>query len=169
MRYLNPTRWRDDGGWHVIFPTCKNCNKNGPKIKILSLRGICRACFNAEQLWFTSVPKPPSPTLKKKTSYGADKARLWRKKVREQVMAQYGGVCVCCGEDNIAFLAIDHILDDGKQERKALNVGGGYRFYRILLSRGCPKDRYQVLCHNCNWAKHIEGTCPHKKDLLTVS
>ena len=79
----------------------------------------------------------------------------------------YGGEnsqCVCCGERESIFLAIDHIYNNGAEERKKLkNVGitGGAAFYFWLRKNGYPKG-YQVLCYNCNIGKYRCGECPHK-------
>jgi hypothetical protein len=30
--------------------------------------------------------------------------------------------------------------------------------------QGFPKDRFQLLCHNCNMGKHMNGgICPHQQ------
>lgn len=78
----------------------------------------------------------------------------------------YGGKCVCCEESNIIFLTIDHVLEDGAEERRDINKSGGPKFYRWLKKQGYPKDNYQVLCFNCNFAKHVLGVCPHQANKL---
>lgn len=64
-------------------------------------------------------------------------------------------VCACCSESIYAFLCIDHI--DGCPE--------GYKrprhIYNFLTKAGFPPG-YQVLCYNCNNAKHTQGVCPHQ-------
>jgi hypothetical protein len=32
-----------------------------------------------------------------------------------------------------------------------------------VKAAGYPKDRYQLLCHNCNMAKGFYGLCPHQE------
>jgi hypothetical protein len=81
------------------------------------------------------------------------------KALREQILREYGGVCVCCGESEPKFLSIDHINNDGAEHRK--EVGHGGRLYRWLRRNGFPKDNYQLLCMNCNFAKGRYGLCPH--------
>ena len=85
-------------------------------------------------------------------------------KMKLEVFAAYGGsVCACCGYVGHAdFLAIDHINNGGSHERKRLGMTGGYRFYCFLKRNNWPTG-YQVLCHNCNFAKGMNGgICPHK-------
>ena len=83
---------------------------------------------------------------------------------RDQVFAAYGGYkCACCGETEQMFLSIDHIDNNGAEERKSgLYAGSGYSFYRWLRKTGFPSG-YQVLCMNCNVGKHKNGgVCPHQ-------
>ena len=83
---------------------------------------------------------------------------------RDQVFAAYGGYkCACCGESERLFLSIDHIDNNGAEERKSgLYSGSGYSFYRWLRKFGFPAG-YQVLCMNCQVGKHKNGgVCPHQ-------
>lgn len=80
---------------------------------------------------------------------------------RESVLEQFGKVCVCCGETEYDFLTLDHIHGGGEAERRKYN---GWVFWCMVLKKGCPKDIYQVLCMNCNWAKGTSGECPHKRN-----
>lgn len=83
-----------------------------------------------------------------------------RRKLRQEMISKYGGKCICCGEDNIIFLAMDHKNDDGVQERKKFNLRSSAEFYYFIKKQGFPK-KYQILCYNCNWAK-ARGGCPHQ-------
>lgn len=73
------------------------------------------------------------------------------------VLDRYGKVCVQCGFDDHRALQIDHVNDNGAEERKSL--GGqnfsGWRFYEWLIKNGLP-DGYQTLCANCNNIKQWE-------------
>jgi hypothetical protein len=70
-----------------------------------------------------------------------------------EMLAAYGGCCVRCGMDNPLVLDIDHINDDGAAERKT--GVHGWQLYRKLRRAGYPRDRYQLLCRNCNWLKEM--------------
>ena len=79
-------------------------------------------------------------------------------------------VCIGCWEETTTeFLTLDHINNDGNKHRKKLRGsnkhGGGTHFYRWLRRNNYPKDNFQILCMNCNWARHNEDDkiCPHKK------
>jgi hypothetical protein len=83
---------------------------------------------------------------------------------RDQVFAAYGGYkCNCCGESEPMFLSIDHIDNNGAEERRSgLYAGSGIGFYMWLRKSGFPSG-YQVLCMNCNTGKHKNGgVCPHQ-------
>ena len=77
--------------------------------------------------------------------------------------------CVCCGVKGSEFLAIDHIKGrremDSEPELK--NIGyssklNSKKFYVWLRNNNFPKG-FQILCHNCNFAKGKLGKCPHQK------
>lgn len=76
-----------------------------------------------------------------------------RKSVRIETLMQYGGKCAKCGIDDIEVLDLDHIYDDGAEERRK-NLFA-YNLCRKLKKEGFPKGRYQVLCKNCNWKKEL--------------
>jgi len=87
---------------------------------------------------------------------------LDRLKVKEEVLRHYGGgvpKCSCCKIVGSVFLNVDHIDGGGTQHVKNLGLKGGTDFYRWLRKSGYPGG-YQVLCFNCNFAKHILGSCP---------
>jgi len=79
-------------------------------------------------------------------------------RAKAQVFEAYGNKCNCCGEVNLKFLTVDHVLNDCYLDRYTR----GSAWYRRVLKLGCPKDRYQLLCFNCNCGRyHNGGVCPH--------
>jgi hypothetical protein len=68
--------------------------------------------------------------------------------------------CSCCGERELAFLAMDHIHGNGHVDRKRKLVG--IRLWSYLKTNNYPSG-FQVLCMNCNWGKYTNGVCPHQK------
>ena len=55
-------------------------------------------------------------------------------RARLKVLAHYSGGtmrCVCCGEDKLPFLALDHVGGGGATHRK--DIGSGDQFYRWLI------------------------------------
>jgi len=85
-------------------------------------------------------------------------SRVHQQKIKAEVIGHYGCACACCGENRLVFLVIDHVNGGGEKQRS--KVGWGTQFYRWLRKNNYP-DGYQVLCHNCNFAKRM-GVCPHK-------
>lgn len=82
--------------------------------------------------------------------------------MKARVLGSYGDRCKCCGEAKTEFLVIDHIKNDGNTHRKQLKRAG-ISLYSWLIKNEFPAG-FQVLCHNCNWAKHTPGRCPHCED-----
>jgi hypothetical protein len=100
-----------------------------------------------------------------KYAHDLEKARQWRQKEKQTLMDAYGGKCVCCGEDRLEFLTIDHKHGGGCAHRKSLGKWGkGGHFYEWLKIHGYPQEDYQALCYNCNCARaqSIDGRCPHE-------
>ena len=90
----------------------------------------------------------------------------YRLAIKEEVLNSYGGKCACCGENNLLFLTLDHIYNDGSQHRKKLMaIGNG--FYLKIRKLGYPKGSLQILCWNCHYAKTYFGVCPHKEVIPT--
>ena len=87
------------------------------------------------------------------------KANNERRKLKLEIISNYGNQCACCGEKRYEFLCIDHINGDGKQHRKSL--GSSSKMYTDIKRQGFPKDRFRLLCHNCNMSFGFYGFCPH--------
>lgn len=77
-----------------------------------------------------------------------------------EVIQHYGGVCICCGEDNPAFLTIAHINDDGAAQKK-LTGNKGKPFWQV--KKNDFPDDLTLECFNCNCAKALRGACPHQE------
>lgn len=74
-----------------------------------------------------------------------------------KAMQPYGLKCACCNENELAFLTIDHVNNDGYLTPLKTSLA----LYRLVIKEGWPKQ-YRVLCFNCNTGRHINGgTCPH--------
>jgi hypothetical protein len=96
----------------------------------------------------------------KNRAYQAKWRRDEYRRLRLAGIGHYGGVCVCCGEAEFAFLCIDHVNGGGNAHRREL--GNRVDIYRWLKRAGYPAEGFQVLCHNCNFAKSVHGICPHQ-------
>lgn len=82
---------------------------------------------------------------------------------RLTALQAYGGekpACVCCGETVLLFLSLDHVDGGGRKHRQETGGGGFY----IWLQRHDYPAGFQVLCHNCNLGRQLNGgTCPHQE------
>jgi hypothetical protein len=83
-------------------------------------------------------------------------------KRRYEALCYYGGnppKCACCGETKIEFLSFDHINGGGLKHLRQIGRGNLMLWIR---KNNYPKG-FQILCHNCNFAKGHYGKCPHQK------
>jgi len=65
---------------------------------------------------------------------------------RRDILNELGNRCVCCGDTEGMYLEVDHVFNDGKTDRAPT-------IKKIRKNR----ERYQLLCCNCNRAKHKNG------------
>lgn len=115
----------------------------------------CRMCKNCP----TSIASDRHNQQKR---LYASKARVRNKQL---VLDAYGGVCKCCGEEEAAFLVVDHIDNDGARHREEIGrgrrkIGSGSVIHEWLVRNQFPPG-FQLLCANCNTAKASLGYCPH--------
>ena len=84
-----------------------------------------------------------------------------RQNLKFQVISHYSNdkiKCVQCGFGDIRALEVDHIDNNGAEERKRLfgsRMCAGTTFYRWLRQNNYPEG-YQILCANCNRIKQFE-------------
>ena len=127
---------------------CKECAaKTRNSLNLKKAQGICTLC---------DQPAAPNRIT---CHHHIEEARLRYRKLREEAFIAYGGIkCACCGTTHFVFLALDHVNNDGAACRKKNDNGSGLLYK--LRRNGWPPG-FQVLCHNCNYAKQF-GPCPHK-------
>lgn len=75
--------------------------------------------------------------------------------MRNKVLQNLGGKCVCCGYDkDLRGMVLDHINGDGSEDRKKLGARIA-RYYSKHLDEA--KIKLQVLCATCNQIKAYEN------------
>lgn len=96
-------------------------------------------------------------------------AEIIRHERRKRILEHYGGKCSCCGEAEFIFLSIDHINGGGNEHRRQIGnnpdsrCGSSSTQFAIWIETNNYPDTLQILCHNCNMGKHLNGgVCPHK-------
>lgn len=76
-----------------------------------------------------------------------------RLRLKIKVFDHYGATCVHCNLDDITFLTLDHIANDGNKQRSEAGLkASGSAFYYWLQRNDYPSI-VQVLCMNCNFIK----------------
>lgn len=85
-----------------------------------------------------------------------EQQRIYDLKLKIKIIEAYGNKCICCNEKSIEFLTI---YSSGKKTDKK----SGGKLYRWLIKNNFPKDKYQLLCYNCNSSNSLFGYCPHNK------
>jgi hypothetical protein len=94
-----------------------------------------------------------------------DHMRLWKPRIRAELKIEVynalGPYCACCGETEERFLTIDHIEGGGSKHRDLLKRRTEL-LYMSIKKAGFPKDKYRILCMNCNWATKPGKPCPHE-------
>lgn len=84
--------------------------------------------------------------------------RKERENLKMEVLGRYSGnkiCCAICGFDDTRALQIDHIDNNGAEERREVlgnRLCAGTTFYRWVRRQNYPEG-YQVLCANCNIIK----------------
>jgi hypothetical protein len=137
---------------------CKDClislnENNTNKYDIVAAQYVCKRCRKIRD----------KKRYENRRELIRSKQRMYDLSVKIKIIMAYGGKCECCGENNIEFLTIDHIHNNGAQDRKNNGNKLGGKLYRWLIKNNFPKDEYQLLCYNCNCSKGFFGYCPHKK------
>lgn len=134
-------------------------------------KGMCASCYQSDYARRWRKANPEKARAKQARYRSRNRERLLayersqaskRKQAREKliriVIDYYGGKCACCGESERIFLTIDHINDDGAEQKRQI----GSRLYRWLRQNNFPAG-FQVLCWNCNSGRARNGgICPHK-------
>lgn len=134
---------------------CKLCSKLARKsqlkrIKILKSQGLCVKCGKKKFMENQHSVKYPvcedcnQIRLLRSRETSSDVIRA----IKIKLVNGYGGKCVYCGETHIEFLSLDHVNNDGAEERRKYT---GHMWIRAI-NEGFP-DKYQVLCMSCNFKK----------------
>ncbi len=148
--------------------TCTKCGEEKPleafKVDRSTLSGHKQPCKRCSNL-HVKVWEKNNPERAREINIGVWKRRAakvsnYNKTRRAELLEAYGNRCVCCGETTPEFLTIDHIYNDGAAHRREIGKRS-CRLYSWLKANGFPKDRFQLLCWNCNSAKGFYGECPH--------
>ena len=142
----------------LAFKFCHSCDRRLPResffLRAASHDGLaakCRECAKRMHAEYRTTSVGLAACRRASTSK--------RRRMKREVIAGYGGACSCCGERRFEFLSIDHVNNDGAEERKVLAASS---MYYKLKRDGFPTARYRLLCMNCNWSRGRYAECPHE-------
>ena len=147
------------------------CNRCGVELTSENWRSYYRrnhraTCVNCVNQTLTNWRRSHPDAHKRIYTTSSKKRRI---EVKKAVIEAYGGKCACCGERTFEFLTIDHIGGGGRQHRSRTGHQlNGLPLYRWLAAADFPKDRFRLLCINCNFATGLYGRCPHVINVVTT-
>ena len=173
--------------------TCRKCcqTKEIGKFRLSKpgyRRRVCSECMDAAAVawqeankdrsanwWRSYYQKNRKRQIAKAVRWNADNGKKkkqnsasWYRRKRMEVITSYGSKCACCGEEELSFLVIDHVNDDGhkfrwKKDGRPYGPHSGGSLLKHIIDSNFPSD-FQVLCANCNTSKAINGGfCSHVK------
>ena len=90
--------------------------------------------------------------------------KRFNERAKTIIFNYYGKSCICCGETEPLFLTLDHINNDGRQDRpKDGSTSIWYKKIATLIRTGKPRKDLRVMCYNCNCGRaRNRGICPHQ-------
>jgi hypothetical protein len=134
---------------------CPSCHEKRP---LVTGKKECRVCLDKHA--------HSAKHLRKTTEYG-NKQRLCNKvnqrATKLEVFEAYGGlVCNACGETDVNCLSLDHVNNDGAEERTRLfghrSIAGTPMYFYLKRHNYPDRKRYQVLCQSCQARKRVSGS-----------
>lgn len=126
---------------------CIYCGLNPPKEKAKGCAKCSEILARRQRAYIRSKP---------------ESNKAYRQRLRKEVIEHYGGKCSCCAETELVFLTMDHVGQDGAEDRLRFGSSvSSYQFYLSIRRDGFPKT-LRVLCWNCNFATWHLGVCPHE-------
>ena len=160
---------RDDERYVI----CSKCRARTRRLRddLMTRRkeaGICQRCGKTKVDGFLTCEACNKRVYKYPSATGEYRRERYRKVKDEAFMAYGGYVCACCGESEPLFLCLDHINNDGADQR-AEGTFRGRGIYQWLKNNGYPSG-FRVLCQNCNVGRYLNGgTCPHRDENAAVN
>ena len=130
-----------------MIKICSQCNIVLNEQNIYHTRLLCKNCYRLYKKEYNKNPK--NRALKNLST---------RKSIimnRISIIKYYSHgkfECSRCKIKDFRLLDLDHINGGGSKEHR--KYPGSTVFYKKIIKDGFP-SKFQVLCRNCNWLKHI--------------
>lgn len=93
--------------------------------------------------------------------------RRWLQALNMEMLRAYGNECQGCGEKDPNALTLDHIFNDGAEERRKFSRATRPDNIKIMIKLrklGWPRDRHQLLCASCQLRKLRHAPLPNQWD-----
>lgn len=119
----------------------------------------CGSCGCTDQAGFRQVPGKRWVCIACETAYNS----AYRARVMGEMFDAYGGKCACCGNARRIVLELDHVDNNGAEDRRAIRRTGGFPMAARLRKEGWPPG-FQLLCANCHAEKTKTGRCACQED-----
>ena len=118
--------------------------------------GFCIYCKDCKNNRFKKYRKENPEKMKENDKYDRIRTRRYMEKLRLCVLTKLFDPpkCDVCNISDIRILDIDHIDGGGTKERKQLSSAGVWRKI-IKMDQYEAKQKYRILCKNCNWIAHL--------------
>ena len=175
-RQTNPEKWsnkhcRNSFNNQVMEKQCFQCGTSFIDRTKSHNKNYCSARCQREH-WVRVKGKEYFKEINRRlTIKRSGRVRAQKQAMRKDVFFHLSNEILCkkCGFSDSRALQIDHIKGDGAREcgqnrRKGVN-GLGYqeKFWKhiLFLSKEEARERYQILCANCNQIKRIENGEDH--------
>ncbi len=127
---------------------CYRCK--APAKKSSNLRGVlCSKCYYTRNREKIIARMEKWRTENRERMREGESKRYLKRKI-ESIEA-YGGMCAHCDQKDVKFLVIDHINDDGAEDRRVWK--NKVADIHLWLKKNKYPIGYQVLCGNCNLKK----------------
>ena len=137
---------------------CRWCKSHKLKTEFYAWNNVtCRSCY-LKRGRLTSKVRARRSHLKHRQGRMDETRQL-----KTFVINSLGGVCACCGISEIELLTIDHLGPRGTGAKHRRETCNNRYLYKDIIRQGLPRDKFRVMCFNCNISLGIFGYCPHDK------
>lgn len=133
-----------------------SCDKEFFMVKgLLIIQGICETCGKeyekkAENQKYCSRKCANRMRARRFHDRHPNRQKQYLNSIKNKVFKLLGNKCVICGEADPIVLSVDHIIPVGNKRKLTYSL-----YFEIVKNSINAKEKYQLLCRNCNWRKRI--------------
>jgi len=131
------------------YRICTSCKTEKPlgdfaksRNRLFGVHSTCKECMNTKR--------------RGESAYKINARKAYHKRRMTALLTlRDSAECFHCFTSDLRLLSIDHIQDNGSEERRKLKRAEIFRKI-IKMGREEASKEYQILCRNCNWLKRLE-------------